>query len=174
MRFGRISSGQGRRIRLTSAHTMIVRPLVFAMLLAIPAPGAPALKEIPAYLRGLEALNAGLWEVAESRFDEALKTPDLAPADQRILRLRQLETWIRDDRSAEALVKLNEPAWANDPETYFWKSQAQAGLGRSGNTRDRKSVISVCRTTVPRTSCGSKKSAFDRSPISALTQLPKK
>jgi len=130
MRFGRISSGQGRGIRLASAHTMIARPMVFALLLALPAPGAPVLKEIPAYLRGLEALNAGLWEVAESRFDEALKTPGLTPADQRILRLGQLETWIRDDRSAEALLKLNEPAWANDPETYFWRSQAQAGLGR--------------------------------------------
>ncbi|OYV06894.1 MAG: hypothetical protein CFE26_03835 [Verrucomicrobiales bacterium VVV1] len=124
MRFGRISTGQRRGIRLASPHTMIVRPMVLTLLLALPSLGAPALKGIPAYAQGLEALNAGLWEVAESRFEEALKTPDLTPADQRVLRLKQLETWIRDDRSADALAKLSEPAWANDPETYFWKSQA--------------------------------------------------
>lgn len=109
---------------------MIVRPMVLSLLLALPLSGAPALKGIPAYAQGLEALNAGLWEVAESRFEEALKTPDLTPADQRVLRLKQLETWIRDDRSAEALAKLAEPVWANDPETYFWKAQALAGMGR--------------------------------------------
>ncbi len=130
MRFGRISTGQRRGIRLASLHAMIARPMVLTLLLALPSLGAPALKGIPAYAQGLEALNAGLWEVAESRFEEALKTPDLTPADQRVLRLKQLETWIRDDRSADALAKLSEPAWANDPETYFWKSQALAGLGR--------------------------------------------
>jgi tetratricopeptide (TPR) repeat protein len=109
---------------------MIVRPMVLTLLLALPSLGAPALKGIPAYAQGLEALNAGLWEVAESRFEEALKTPDLSASDQRALRLKQLETWIRDDRSADALAKLSEPAWANDPETYFWKSQALAGVGR--------------------------------------------
>lgn len=130
MRFGRISTGQGRGIRLASPHAMIVRPMVLTLLLALPSLGAPALKGVPAYAQGLEALNAGLWEVAESRFEEALKTPDLTPADQRVLRLKQLETWIRDERSADALAKLSEPAWANDPETYFWKAQALAGLGR--------------------------------------------
>lgn len=109
---------------------MIVRPMVFSLLLVIPSLAVPLLKEIPAYTQGLEALSSGLWEVAESRFDEALKTPGLSPVDQRALRLKQLETWIRDDRSTEALAKLAEPIWQNDPETYFWKSQALAGLGR--------------------------------------------
>lgn len=131
MRFGRISTGQGRGMRLASSCAMILRPIVpTLLLLALPCMGAPALKGIPAYAQGLEALNAGLWEVAENRFEEALSTPELSPADQRVLRLKQLETWIRDDRSADALAKLNEPAWSNDPETYFWKSQALAGMGR--------------------------------------------
>lgn len=109
---------------------MIVRMILLSLLSVAPAPGAPALKDLAPYAQGVEALQAKLWEVAESRFEEALKTPDLSPADQRVIRLKQLETWIRDDRSAEALARLSEPLWANDPETYFWKSQALAGLGR--------------------------------------------
>lgn len=136
MRFGRISTGQGRGFRLASPHAMIVRPMVLTLLLGLPSLGAPVLKGIPAYAQGLEALNAGLWEVAESRFEEALKTPDLAPADLHLLRLKQLETWIRDDRAGEALARLNDPQWANDPETYFWKSQALAGLGRYREAAD--------------------------------------
>lgn len=109
---------------------MQVRPIVFSLLTVASALGAPALKDLAAYSQGLEALDAGLWEVAESRFEEALKTPDLSAADQRALRLKQIETWIRDERSADALTRLSEPVWATDPETYFWKSQALAGLGR--------------------------------------------
>jgi len=136
MRFRCISTGQRSGIRLGSSLAMQVRPILLSLLSVLPALGAPALKEVAAYSQGLEALSSGLWEVAESRFDEAMKTPGLSPADQRVLRLKQLETWIRDDRSAEALARLNEPVWANDPETYFWKSHALAGLGRYREAAD--------------------------------------
>lgn len=130
MRFGRISTGQKPECRLGSGLPMIVRSILVSLLSTSLLPGATALKDLAAYSQGMEALDSRLWEIAESRFEEALKTPDLSAADQRVLRLKQLETWIRGDRSAEAMTRLNEAAWAHDPETYFWKSQALAGLGR--------------------------------------------
>ncbi len=130
MRFRRISTGQKRGFRLGSGLPMIARSILVSLLSASLLPGATALKDLAAYTQGMEALDSRLWEIAESRFEEALKTPDLTAADQRILRLKQLETWIRGDRSAEAMARLNEATWENDPETYFWKAQALAGLGR--------------------------------------------
>ncbi|MFD0894999.1 hypothetical protein KBB96_03710 [Luteolibacter ambystomatis] len=109
---------------------MPVRPSLFLILAALPALGATALRDQPLWRQGMEALDAELWDVADQRFEQALKTPDLAPADRHQIETKRLEAWIRGDRSDQALKKLADPAFANDPETYFWKSQALAGLGR--------------------------------------------
>lgn len=108
---------------------MIFRPSVLALLLALPL-SAASLNELPAWKQGNEALASGLWEVATNRFDEALQTPGLSEADQRLLRLRRVEAWIRGDRGAEALDQLNQAPLAAMPESAFWRAQALAGLGR--------------------------------------------
>jgi TolA-binding protein len=108
---------------------MIFRPSVLTLLLALPL-AAASLNELPAWKQGNEALASGLWEVATNRFDEALRSPGLSEADQRLLRLRRVETWIRGDRGAEALEQLNQSPLAEMPEAIFWRAQALAGLGR--------------------------------------------
>ncbi|BCU79281.1 tetratricopeptide repeat protein [Luteolibacter sp. LG18] len=109
---------------------MTVRTSVLALLLTLPLAGAPALRDLQPWRQGLEALDAELWEVADTRFEEALQTRDLTPADRHQIEFKRLEAWIRGDRPAQALTKLSDPAFASDAETYFWKAQALAGLGR--------------------------------------------
>ena len=108
---------------------MMSRPTVLTLLMALPL-SAASLNELPAWKQGNEALASGLWEVATARFDEALQTPGLNDAELRGLRLKRIEAWIRGNRGAEALVELNQPAFANEPEASFWRAQALAGLGR--------------------------------------------
>jgi len=108
---------------------MIFRSSVFTLLLALPL-SAASLNELSTWKQGNEALASGLWEVATNRFEEALKTPGLSEADQRLLRLRRVESWIRGDRGAEALDQLNQAPLAEMPEAAFWRAQALAGLGR--------------------------------------------
>jgi TolA-binding protein len=108
---------------------MIFRPSVLSLLLALPL-AAASLNELPTWKQGNEALASGLWEVATNRFDEALRTPGLSEADQRLLRLRRVEAWIRGDRGEEALEQLNQEPLAAMPEATFWRAQALAGLGR--------------------------------------------
>lgn len=88
------------------------------------------LKDIPAWRQGVDALDTELWEVADKRFEEALQTPGLAAADRLQIEWKRLQAWIRGNRAADALAKLNEPTFTDLPETYFWKAQALAALGR--------------------------------------------
>jgi tetratricopeptide (TPR) repeat protein len=88
------------------------------------------LKDIPAWRQGVDALDTELWEVADKRFEEALQTPGLAAADRMQIEWKRMQAWIRGNRSVEALAKLNDAEFSNLPETYFWKAQALAALGR--------------------------------------------
>jgi tetratricopeptide (TPR) repeat protein len=88
------------------------------------------LKDIPAWRQGVDALDTELWEVADKRFEEALQTPGLTAADHLKIEWKRLQAWIRGNRAADALAKLKEPAFTDQPETYFWKAQALAALGR--------------------------------------------
>ena len=105
-------------------RTLLVLPLA-TMLSAAPKPAA-----IPAFKEGLDALSARLWEVAESRFEAALTTPDLDAAGKQTILLRLAETRIRAGASAAALKTLEDPALAGNAELPFWKGQALAASGR--------------------------------------------
>lgn len=109
---------------------MMLRPSVLSLLLALPLAAAPALRDVAAWKQGVEALDTELWDIANDRFEQALQTPDLSVNDRRTIELKRIETWIRGTHPDLALAKLAEPAFATLPESYFWKAQAQAGLGQ--------------------------------------------
>jgi outer membrane protein assembly factor BamD (BamD/ComL family) len=105
-------------------RTLLVLPLA-TMLHAAPKPAT-----LPAFKEGLDALSARLWEVAESRFEAALTTPDLDAAGRQTILLRLAETRIRAGEAAAALKTLEDPALAGHAELPFWKGQALAASGR--------------------------------------------
>lgn len=110
---------------------MNFRPLILGMLLTLPLRGgATALRDIAPYRQGMEALDSELWDIADKRFEQALQTPGISAPDRRLVELKRIEAWIRGDQPSLALARLGEAAFANDPEAYFWKAQALAGLGR--------------------------------------------
>ncbi|MCW1885732.1 hypothetical protein OKA04_13410 [Luteolibacter flavescens] len=105
-------------------RTLLVLPLV-TMLSAAPKPAS-----IPAYKEGLDALSARLWEVAATRFQTALETPDLDAAGRQTILLRLAETRIRAGEAGEAMSILEDPALEGHAEIPFWKGQALAADGR--------------------------------------------
>ncbi|WP_035606025.1 tetratricopeptide repeat protein [Haloferula sp. BvORR071] len=105
-------------------------PLLVA--LAASATAAPDPDSIPAYKDGLDAMASNLWDFAATRFETALRTPDLDAAGRRTLLLRLAETRIRADQSEAALAILSSPALDGDPELPFWRAQAHAAAGQFG------------------------------------------
>lgn len=104
-------------------RTLLVLPL--ATLLSAAAATGP-----PAYLEGMEALSARLWEVAAARFETALAAADLDPASRAEILLRLAETRVRNGEAEAALKVLADPALAERPELAFWKAQALAAAGQ--------------------------------------------
>ncbi|MEM1082732.1 MAG: tetratricopeptide repeat protein [Verrucomicrobiota bacterium] len=90
----------------------------------------PKLEEIPSYALGIDALSGSLWDVAASRFEDSLKTPDLDPPVRQALLLRLAEARIRGDQVEAAEETLADPALAEHPEVPFWKGQALVKSGR--------------------------------------------
>ncbi len=107
-------------------RTVTVLPLVFA--LAAAAPPKPA--AIPAYKDGLDAMAAHLWDVAATRFETALGTPELDETGRRTILLRLAETRVRAGNAEAALKVLADPILAADPALAYWKAQAFAASGQ--------------------------------------------
>ncbi|WP_367871680.1 tetratricopeptide repeat protein [Luteolibacter sp. Populi] len=103
---------------------------VLPLLIALAAAAAPQPDTIPAYKDGLDAMAAQLWDVASTRFEAALATPDLDAAGRRTVLLRLAETGIRAGDAESALKILADPALAGDPDLPFWTSQALAASGK--------------------------------------------
>lgn len=108
------------------------RRFLFALPLAamIAAGAAPKPAAIPAFREGLDALSARLWEIAATRFEVALATPELDPSDRPTILLRLAEARIRGGEAAAALKVLSDPALAGKPESLYWQAQAQVVAGR--------------------------------------------
>jgi tetratricopeptide (TPR) repeat protein len=107
-------------------RTVIVLPPLFALAAA----AAPKPAAIPAYKDGLDAMAGSLWEVAATRFEAALATPELDEGGRRAILLRLAETRIRSGDAEAALKVLAEPVLETDPALAFWKAQAFAASGR--------------------------------------------
>lgn len=105
---------------------VIVLPLVISLATA----AAPKPESIPAFRDGLDAMSARLWEVAVTRFQTALATPELDPAGKQAILLRLIETRIRANEADEALKLLADPVLAGNPGVAFWKAQALASKGQ--------------------------------------------
>lgn len=97
-------------------------PLLLSLPLLAVAAGNPLLRE------GNDAMASGLWEVAASRYETALKAPGVAAADKSMLTLKLAEARIRGDHAAEGLTTLD--ALPASPAVTFWRAQALAALGR--------------------------------------------
>ena len=79
---------------------------------------------------GSEALAAGLWEVAELQFRNALADPSLTVEAKAETSVRLAESLIRGGNPSEALELLDKSFVAKHAEARFWRAQALAGLGR--------------------------------------------
>jgi outer membrane protein assembly factor BamD (BamD/ComL family) len=110
----------------------MLRRFLFALPLAamIASGAAPKPGAIPAFREGLDALSARLWEIAATRFETALATPDLAPADRSAILLRLAEARIRGGEADAALQALADPALAGNPDFPYWQAQALIVAGR--------------------------------------------
>jgi outer membrane protein assembly factor BamD (BamD/ComL family) len=107
-------------------RTVTVLPLLFALAAA----AAPKPAAIPAYKDGLDAMAAHLWDIAATRFESALTTPELDETGKRTILLRLAETHVRAGRTEAALKVLDDPILATDPALAFWKAQALTTSGR--------------------------------------------
>ncbi|MDB6080695.1 MAG: hypothetical protein JWO82_4442 [Akkermansiaceae bacterium] len=108
---------------------MLRRPLLIAPLALALAHGAPKPDLLPAYREGLDAMSSHLWDIAGSRFETALQTPDLDAAEKKIILFRLAEAKIRDRDFAAADKVLADPVLKDDPELPFWRAQSLAGTG---------------------------------------------
>jgi outer membrane protein assembly factor BamD (BamD/ComL family) len=108
------------------------RRLLFALPLAamIAAGATPKPAAIPAYREGMDALSARLWEIAATRFETALDTPELDPAARPPMLLRLAEARIRGGEADAALKVLADPDLAGNPESPYWQAQALVVAGR--------------------------------------------
>ncbi|QJE95447.1 tetratricopeptide repeat protein [Luteolibacter luteus] len=110
---------------------MRFRPLlVIPLVISLATAAAPKPENIPAFRDGLDAMSARLWEVAVTRFEAALATPELDAAGKQAILLRLIETRIRANDADEALKLLADPALAGNPGISFWKAQALASKGQ--------------------------------------------
>lgn len=110
---------------------MRFRPvLVVPLVISLATAAAPKPEAIPAFLDGLDAMSARLWEVAVTRFQTALTTPELDAAGKQAILLRLIETRIRAKEPDEALKLLSDPSLAGNPEIAFWKAQILASKGQ--------------------------------------------
>lgn len=110
---------------------MRFRPLlVLPLVISLAAAAAPKPDAIPAFRDGLDAMSARLWEVAVTRFQTALTTPELDAAGKQEILLRLIETRIRANEADEALKLLADPALSWNPGIAFWKAQALASKGQ--------------------------------------------
>ncbi len=101
-------------------------PLLFlALQVSLPAQDPGALMR-----KGDDALASGLWEMAALHFSDCLARPNLSSKEKSQAALRLAESWIRDDKSADALGLLGESFVSQDPEAPFWVGQALTKLGR--------------------------------------------
>lgn len=91
--------------------------------------------------KGVDALAAGLWEIAEVHFRESLADPKLTSEAQPEVAMRLCEALIRAGNAAEALEWTGKSLLANHPELPFWKAQALAGLGRFKEAADLLSQL---------------------------------
>jgi outer membrane protein assembly factor BamD (BamD/ComL family) len=107
-------------------RTVTFLPLMFALAAA----AAPKPTAIPAYKDGLDAMAAHLWDIAATRFEAALATPELDEAGKRAILLRLAETHVRAGKSEAALKVLDDPILATDPALAFWKAQAFTASGQ--------------------------------------------
>jgi TolA-binding protein len=107
-------------------RTVTVLPLMFALAAA----AAPKPTAIPAFKDGLDAMAAHLWDVAATRFEAALATPELDEAGRRTILLRLAETQVRAGNAEAALKVLADPVLAADPALAFWMAQAHAASGQ--------------------------------------------
>ena len=75
-------------------------------------------------------MKDGLWDVAEIRLNEASKAGDAPPEMLQSVQLLLGECLVREDKSDNALVVLQQSVVRDHPETAFWIGQALAGNGR--------------------------------------------
>jgi len=109
-------------------RTVTVLPLVISLA----AGAAPKPQAIPAFKDGLDAMAARLWDLAATRFETALTTPELDAEGRQAILLRLAETRVRAGDAAGALKILADPVLIANPELPFWKAQALAASGRLG------------------------------------------
>ncbi|MCU0795823.1 MAG: tetratricopeptide repeat protein [Akkermansiaceae bacterium] len=103
-----------------------------AALLAVEVAVAAPLDEIPAYKQGIDALSDHLWDLAARRFEEAMKTPELADKDRQTLLLRLAESRIRAGQPDSADLALSHELLKEHPAQPFWKAQSLLARGRLG------------------------------------------
>lgn len=106
------------------------RLCLLSALLMLGAATAAELKDVPDYKLGLDALDGNLWDLAATRFQAALQTPELENEARQEILLRLAESRIRGGKSQLALDTLGDPALAENAAQPFWRAQAIAGTGR--------------------------------------------
>lgn len=79
---------------------------------------------------GIDALAGRLWDVAATRFGQALEQPDLDDEARTELLLLLAESRIRGGQPGPALKTLDDPLLAERPERAFWTAQALVSQGR--------------------------------------------
>lgn len=99
--------------------------LAAAMLHAEPVPPSEQARQL-----GVDALAGRLWDVAATRFQQALDTPELAGDARPDLLLLLTEAQLRGGHPERALEVLDDPALAERAERRFWTAQALVGQGR--------------------------------------------
>lgn len=144
---------------------------LLSLLLLMQQPSAGAAGD-----KGAAALAAGLWEVAEGHFREALADSELAPDARSALAIRLCEALTRGGKQAEALQLLEDPALIDHLEAPFWKGQALAAQGRFA---DAVEVLATLAEAAPqRTEAGFTRASLllalekPDEALAALAQLP--
>ncbi len=107
---------------------MMLRPLIALLLVLSSCLLGQETGEL--MRKGIDALNASLWETAALHFEQCLSSRALGPAEKSQVAIRLAEAWVRDGKSSEALDLLGQSFVSSNPEAVFWKGMALAGLGR--------------------------------------------
>lgn len=106
----------------------VIRAL--SILLIACLPGISAESFSPRFGSAQRAMADGLWDVACPLLKAAEAAPDIPAARIPEVRLLLAQSLIRDNRSDEALLILEESNLRDHPEAPFWIGQALAGKGR--------------------------------------------
>lgn len=117
-------------MRIISVTTAL--SLIMSVLLSAQNPAQFKLTNDPTYKDGLSALTDHLPTIAAKNFSNLLTSVGETMNDDEKLHLLLMltESQIRAAQPNEALVTLKDTLLANHPDSFYWKGQALASLGK--------------------------------------------